>query len=129
MGDGLRLRLQPELKCEPERLRPMFLIRMAFWVGLVVLLLPSDRERQAQLYKTASEAVHNATTFCDRNATLCTQGAQHWAVFRTKLEFGAKLVFDMASERLLGVQHAVDRPDQDGATRPSPSRGNSRVGA
>ena len=130
MGDGLRPRLRHELECEPERLIPMFLIRMAFWVGLVVLLLPSDRERQAQLYKTASEAVRSASTFCDRNAALCTQGSQHWAVFRTKLEFGAKLVFDMASERLLGVQHAVDRPDQDGITRPSPpARGNGRVGA
>lgn len=108
----------------------MFLIRMAFWVGLIVLLLPSDKERQAQLYRTATETVHRAATFCDRNAALCEQGAKHWAHFRTKLEFGAKLVFDMASERLLGVQHAVDRPDED--AKPSserPARGNGRVGA
>jgi len=108
----------------------MFLIRMAFWVGLVVLLLPSDKERQAQLYKTATEVVHSATTFCDRNAALCEQGARHWAVFRTKLEFGARMVFDMASERLLDVEHAVDRPGTDATpTRQSPPRGNGRVGA
>ena len=118
------------IAAQAERLRLMFLIRMAFWVGLVVLLLPSDRERQAQLYKTATEVVHNAATFCDRNAELCTQGAKHWAVFRTKLEFGAKLVFDMASERLLGVQHAVDRPDDHtGPARQSPPQGSGRVGA
>jgi hypothetical protein len=115
---------------QAERLRPMFLIRMAFWGALIVLLLPSDNERQAQLYKTASEVVRNAATFCDRNAALCEQGAQHWAVFRAKLEFGTKLVFDMASERLLGVQHAVDRPDEDAApARQAPQRGNGRVGA
>lgn len=108
----------------------MFLIRMAFWVALVVLLLPSDKERQAQLYKTTSEAVHRAATFCDRNAALCEQGAKHWAVFRTKLEFGAKMVLDMASERLLGVHHAVDRPDEDAApSHERPERGKGRVGA
>jgi hypothetical protein len=76
--------------------------------------------------------VHRAATFCDRNAALCAQGAQYWAVFRTKLEFGAKLVFDMASERLLGVHHAVDRPGDAPATGhpPAPQRsGNGRVGA
>jgi hypothetical protein len=106
----------------------MFLIRMAFWVGLIVFLLPSDKERQAQLYKTATETVHRAMTFCDRNAALCEQGAKHWAVFRTKLEFGTKLVFDMASERLLGVQPTVHKPSEDAAPGQTP-RGNGRVGA
>jgi hypothetical protein len=104
----------------------MFLIRTAFWVGLVVLLLPSDKERQAQLYSTVSLAVHNAATFCDRNAALCEQSARHWSVFRTKLEFGAKLVFDMASERLLGPQHAVDRPEETPEVK---RERNGRVGA
>ena len=108
----------------------MFLIRMAFWVGLIVLLLPSDKERQAQLYRTATETVHRAATFCDRNAALCEQGAKHWAAFRTKLEFGAKLVFDMASERLLGVHSVVGRPEEDKSpAAQSPARGSGRVGA
>ncbi|MFN3746231.1 MAG: hypothetical protein ACK4TL_16140 [Hyphomicrobiaceae bacterium] len=108
----------------------MFLIRMAFWGALIVLLLPSDKERQAQLYRTASEVVRNAATFCDRNAALCEQGAKHWAVFRAKLDFGTRLVFDMASERLLGVRHAVDRPNEDAAParQPAPSV-SGRVGA
>ncbi len=108
------------------------MIRMAFWLALIVMVLPSDREQQARLYQTATETAHRAATFCDRNAKLCEQAGQHWAVFRTKLEFGAKLVFDMASERLLGVQRAVDRPDE--APPPghptAPHRpGNGRVGA
>jgi hypothetical protein len=110
----------------------MFLIRLAFWLALIVMVLPSDKEKQARLYQAAAETVHRAATFCDRNAALCAQGAQHWAVFRTKLEFGAKLVFDVASERLFGIQHAVDRPDEPPAHNqpPAPPRaGNGRVGA
>ena len=110
------------------------MIRMAFWLALIVMVLPSDREQQARLYQTATETLHRAATFCDRNAALCTQAGQHWAVFRTKLEFGAKLVFDMASERFLRPQPAVHRPDQDqppaSGQQPRPlERSSGRVGA
>ena len=46
----------------------MFLIRLAFWLGLVVLLLPTDERQQARLYGTAVATVERVTTFCDRNA-------------------------------------------------------------
>jgi hypothetical protein len=112
----------------------IFVIRIAFWIALIVMVLPSDREQQARLYQTATETVHRAATFCERNAKLCEQGAQHWAVFRTKLEFGAKLVFDVASERFFGVQPAVHRPDQDqppasGQQPRALERSSGRVGA
>ena len=108
------------------------MIRMAFWLALIVMVLPSDREQQARLYQTATETLHRAATFCDRNAALCTQAGQHWAVFRTKLEFGAKLVFDMASERFLRPQPAVHRPDEPPASGQQPrplERSSGRVGA
>jgi hypothetical protein len=111
----------------------MFLIRLAFWIALIAMVLPSDPHKQAQLYQTAAHTVHRAATFCDRNAALCTQAGQHWAVFRTKLEFGAKLVFDMASERLLGVHPAVHRPGEPTPAHGQPQApqrsGNGRVGA
>lgn len=80
----------------------MFLVRTAFWLSIVVLLLPSDAQQQAKLYSNASNAVAYAATYCDRNATVCSQGSQLWAAFKTKLEFGARLAFDVASERVLG---------------------------
>jgi hypothetical protein len=107
-------------------------IRMAFWLALIVMVLPSDREQQARLYQTATETLHRAATFCDRNAALCTQAGQHWAVFRTKLEFGAKLVFDMASERFFRAQPAVHHPDEPPASGQQPrplERSSGRVGA
>ncbi len=80
----------------------MFLIRTAFWLSLVVLLLPSDAQQQARLYNTASDAASHAATFCDRNRSICNQGALYWASFQTKLEFGTRMAIDLASERLLG---------------------------
>ena len=80
----------------------MFLIRTAFWLGLVVLLLPSDPQQQARLYNAAASAAHSAVTFCDRNAALCKTAGEHWAVFKTKAEFAGRMAVDLASEKLLG---------------------------
>jgi hypothetical protein len=73
----------------------MFLIRLTFWLGVVVLLLPSDPQQQARLYTAATSAVERASTFCDRNARTCEMGAQAWSTFLKKAEFGAKLVGEL----------------------------------
>jgi len=84
----------------------MFLIRIAFWVALIVILLPTDQRQQAQLYSVASETAHRIATFCERNTAVCERGGEYWVVFKQKLEFGAKLAYDLASERLSG--HTAD---------------------
>ena len=78
----------------------MFIFRTVFWLALVVLVLPTDAQQQAKLYANVSAAAHQAATFCDRNKELCAKGAEHWATFRSKLEFGVRMAFDVASERL-----------------------------
>src|SRR6476619_4978276 len=75
----------------------MFLIRVGFWVGLAVLLLPTDERQQARLYSTAVTTVERVTTFCDRNAQACAAGAELWAIFVKKAEFGARMAIDLAS--------------------------------
>jgi hypothetical protein len=75
----------------------MFLIRVAFWLGLVVLLLPTDERQQARFYSTVAAAVERVTTFCDRNPKICATGAELWSAFLKKAEFGARLVVDLAS--------------------------------
>jgi hypothetical protein len=75
----------------------MGLLRLAVGVGVIVLLLPSDEGQQQRLYQNAAYAVERATTFCDRNAKTCETAGTAWGVFVRKLEFGAKLVYDMAT--------------------------------
>ena len=75
----------------------MFLIRVAFWLGLVVVLLPTDERQQARLYNTAVTTVERVTTFCDRNAQACAAGAEFWATFVRKAEFGARMAVDLVS--------------------------------
>jgi hypothetical protein len=65
----------------------MFLIRLAFWLGLVVLLLPTDERQQAKLYGTAVSTVERVTTFCDRNAQLCSASVDFWGTFLRKADW------------------------------------------
>jgi hypothetical protein len=75
----------------------MFLIRVAFWLGLVVLLLPTDERQQARLYGTAVATVERVTTFCERNPQACAVGAEVWATFLRKAEFGARMAIDLVT--------------------------------
>jgi hypothetical protein len=96
----------------------MFLIRVGFWVGLAVLLLPTDERQQARLYSTAVTTVERVTTFCDRNAQACAAGAELWAVFVKKAEFGARMAIDLVS--------SSGRQDEDAAsarTQPASVKG------
>ena len=51
----------------------MFLLRTAFWLTVIILLLPNDEEQRSQIYGTAQAAVHDVTTFCDRNPSTCAE--------------------------------------------------------
>jgi hypothetical protein len=96
----------------------MFLIRVGFWVGLAVLLLPTDERQQARLYSTAVTTVERVTTFCDRNAQACAAGAELWAIFVKKAEFGARMAIDLVS--------SSGRQDEDAAsarTQPASVKG------
>jgi len=75
----------------------MFLIRVMFWLGVAVLLLPSDARQQARLYQTAATAVERVSSFCDRNPKVCAGGAELWANFLKKAEFAAHLAIDLVS--------------------------------
>lgn len=77
----------------------MGLFRLAVVVGLGVALLPSDRAQQEQLIDRASAAAKWTFTFCSRNETTCVQAGEFWDGFKKKAEFGAKLAYDMMTEK------------------------------
>jgi hypothetical protein len=73
----------------------MSLLRLAFWLGLLVLLLPTDAQQQARFSSFAQNAMVRLTSFCDRNGTTCTTGSDVWSTFLRKAEFGMRLVGDL----------------------------------
>jgi hypothetical protein len=91
----------------------MFFIKLAFWLGVAVLLLPTDAQQQARLYTTATSAVERATTFCDRNPATCTAAASAWTTFLKKAEFGARLMGDLISSSGRQAPDASQPPRQN----------------
>jgi len=100
--------------------RVMFLFRIVFWLGLAVLLLPTEENQQAKLYDTASATVERIATFCDRNPKTCAAGAEFWSTFLKKAEFGARGPAQTAAPRPSGAATVEPRPAS--APRNTPSR-------
>jgi hypothetical protein len=70
----------------------MFLIRTAFWLTVLILLLPTDDRQRSEVYGTAEAAVKDVTTFCDRNPETCAKGKDAFSVFMQKAQFGASML-------------------------------------
>jgi hypothetical protein len=103
----------------------MLLFRIIFWLGVLIVLLPTDERQQARLYETASASVERIATFCDRNPTACAAGAQVWTAFVKKAEFGGRVAIDLITSRgpkadgvVAGASH---RPDAAPAPEPRPT--------
>ena len=102
----------------------MFFIRLAFWLGLVVLLLPSDERQQRRLYAAAVATIERATTFCDRNPKVCEASGDLWAMFLKKAEFGARVAIDIAGSGGRASDDATSLPTQPTSARIRPEPRN-----
>jgi len=99
----------------------MFLIRIAFWLGVLILLLPTEERQQAKLYETAAATVERVATFCDRNPQTCALTSQFWATFLKKAEFGARVAVDLITSRGAKAEAGVaatTKPDGTPAAEP-----------
>jgi Family of unknown function (DUF5330) len=87
-----------------------FLLRMAFWLSVVLVLLPSGGSKQAATAPSAeigaADAVSAATKtiadmrhFCTRQPDACAVGSQAAVAFGQRAQAGAKMVYDLISER------------------------------
>lgn len=78
----------------------MALVRLIVGVGAVVLFMPTDKETQTKVYDATANAVERVATFCTRNPETCQKGGEYWAVFKQKAEFGARMAWSLAVERM-----------------------------
>jgi len=83
-----------------------FLLRVAFWLGVVCVLLPSGGSQPAaqigatQAVTFASAAVADARGFCERQPEACKVGGKVVAALGHKAEAGARTLFQFITARL-----------------------------
>jgi hypothetical protein len=85
-----------------------FLLRMTFWLGLVLVLLPTGSSHEipasevgaSDAISAASATVGDLRQFCTRQPDACTVGSQVATTLGYKAQAGAKMVYDFLTERL-----------------------------
>jgi hypothetical protein len=84
-----------------------FLLRMAFWLGVVCLLLPGSGAKSPdakidtnQAMTLASAAVSDARGFCERQPDACVTGGKVAVALGQRAEAGARTLYQFISERL-----------------------------
>ena len=86
-----------------------FLLRMAFWIGLVLVLLPRDHTPEAEKAAPqvgASDAISAATAaasdmsqFCKRQPAACEVGGNAAAFIGERAKEGARKVYQIITEK------------------------------
>lgn len=87
----------------------LFLLRMAFWLGVVCLLLPGSGSQStaptakldaAEAVTVASAAVSDARGFCDRQPTACQIGGKVAVALGQRAEAGARTLYKFVISKL-----------------------------
>jgi len=84
-----------------------FLLRVAFWLGVVLVLLPSagsDPVPKPQVgavdaMSAAKAAVSDLRGFCERQPDACSVGSQAAAVIGQRAQAGAKMLYEFLNDQ------------------------------
>jgi hypothetical protein len=91
----------------------MFLLRTAFWLSIVIFLIPVDpqAEKQAEASSVqpigaleaasaAQATISDVSGFCGRNPTACDIGGRVATTFMLKAQTGARMVYEFIDKSL-----------------------------
>jgi Family of unknown function (DUF5330) len=107
-----------------DRGREMFfLLRMAFWLGLVLVLLPRDKTPESEklpqistsdAVQAATAAVSDASQFCKRQPAACEVGGQAATVIGARAQEGARKLYQIITDKKAEAEKAAktDKPEK-----------------
>ncbi|MCP3471074.1 DUF5330 domain-containing protein [Bradyrhizobium sp. CCGUVB1N3] len=85
-----------------------FLLRITFWLGLVLVLLPRDKTPEseklpqvgaAEAVSAATAAVSDMSQFCKRQPAACEVGGQAATVIGQRAQDGARKLYQMLNDK------------------------------
>ncbi|MGA8903008.1 DUF5330 domain-containing protein [Bradyrhizobium sp.] len=94
-----------------------FLLRLVFWVGLVLVLLPRDKTpdsdkapqiNASEAISAATAAVSDMSQFCKRQPAACEVGGQAATVIGQRAQGGARKVYQYITDK----PEKSDKPDK-----------------
>ncbi|RXT49996.1 DUF5330 domain-containing protein [Bradyrhizobium betae] len=100
-----------------------FLLRITFWLGLVLVLLPRDKTPEseklpqigaADAVQAATAAVSDMTQFCKRQPAACEVGGQAATIIGQRAQDGARKIYQIINEK----KEQLDKPDKSDKKAP-----------
>ena len=97
-----------------------FLLRLTFWLGLVLVLLPRDKTPESgklpqigasEAVQAATAAVSDVSQFCKRQPTACEVGGQAASVIGQRAADGARKVYGIITDKPEKADK-TDKPEQ-----------------
>src|SRR5213595_65211 len=94
-----------------------FLLRLTFWLGLVLVLLPRDKTPESgklpqigasEAVQAATAAVSDMSQFCKRQPAACEVGGQAATVIGQRAAEGARKVYGIITDKT----EKADKPDK-----------------
>jgi uncharacterized protein DUF5330 len=101
-----------------------FLLRMAFWLGLVLVLLPREKTPESeklpqlgasQAVSAATAAVSDVGQFCKRQPAACDVGGKAATVIGQRAQEGARKLYQIITDKRppdhtgsIGIENAGD---------------------
>ncbi len=104
-----------------------FLLRMTFWLGLVLVLLsnvgsrsvPKSQISATEALLAAKDLVTDIQHVCERQREACDVGSQTTVTLGQRAQIGAKILYDFLSEKL---GSSGSKPGQTTASVPTSQR-------
>jgi uncharacterized protein DUF5330 len=84
-----------------------FLLRVAFWLSVVLILLPSGGSQPlpksqvsaGEAFSAATAAMSDMRQFCERQPNVCEVGSQTAVTLGQRAQVGAKMLYEFLHER------------------------------
>ena len=76
----------------------MFLIRTAFWLSLVILLLPVGNQGNSNVIRVTADALSNMDKFCERNTDICSITQETWKSLKFKAAYSFDALANISKE-------------------------------
>jgi len=86
----------------------LFFLRLAFWLGLVLVLLPREKTPESEklpqigvseAVQAATAAVSDMSQFCKRQPTACEVGGQAATVIGVRAQEGARKLYQSITDK------------------------------
>ncbi len=108
-----------------------FLLRMAFWLGVVCVLLPSGTKSTSpetnidakQAVTLASAAVSDVRGFCERQPDACVVGGKVAIALGHKAEAGARTLYEFVTTKLSEKSAPADKTVAKMSSASGPGQG------